>query len=41
MEVDKISQQEKEDRLKSVTGDLGQMDDFLTRRKETFTDISK
>ncbi|HJP63745.1 MAG TPA: DUF4407 domain-containing protein [Mucilaginibacter sp.] len=26
--------QEKEDRLKSVTGDLGQMDDFLTRRKD-------
>ena len=26
--------QEKEDRLKTVTGDLGQMDDFLTRRKD-------
>jgi len=26
--------QEKEDRLKSVTGDLGTMDEFLTRRKD-------
>ena len=26
--------QEKEDRLKAVTGDLGQMDDFLSRRKD-------
>jgi len=26
--------QEKEDRLKTVTGDIGQMDDFLTRRKD-------